>query len=267
MGDKENVLLNWCKNQVKGYARVEIKDFTTSWQDGLAFCALVDSLRPGKINTKILTSVNPTKNLKLAFDTASSMGVPKMLDDAEMLEKPDEDSVVTYITSIYHLMGESNDGSKKELDPAKEKLKSVQNELMALKEKLVQSKKQLQEKENAKKKLERKVDHLKNVLENEKNNNKMLEDEHNRKIDKLKNSLETATGGAKLALLEQLKTEIASKANLKTKQENLEKEVHELKNQLKEEEKKSERTGRRDKEEGGRKETFRSSSQNENERT
>ncbi len=118
MGDKEGVLLNWVKTQIQKYPRVEVKDFTTSWQDGLAFCALVDSLSPGKINTKILTSVNREKNLKLAFETLSSLGVPKMLDESEILEKPDEDSIITYLTSIYHLLGQ-DDGTKNDLNPAK----------------------------------------------------------------------------------------------------------------------------------------------------
>jgi len=203
MGDKEVVLLNWVKNQIKGYPRIEMKDFTASWQDGLAFCALIDSLRPGKINTKILTSINREKNLKLAFETAASLGVPQMLDESEILEKPDEDSIITYLTSIYHLLGEDSDSTKK--DPAKEKLKSVQVELMALKEKLLQSKKALQEKETAKKRLEVKVDQLKNLLENEKQSNKALEDEFNRKIDKLKSSIATASEGTKAQLMEQLK--------------------------------------------------------------
>jgi len=123
MGDKEGVLLNWVTNQIKKYPRIEVKDFTSCWQDGLAFCALVDSLSPGKINTKILTSVNREKNLKLAFDTLSSLGVPKMLEESEILEKPDEDAIITYLTSIYHLLGQDYGTKNSALDPAKEKTK------------------------------------------------------------------------------------------------------------------------------------------------
>jgi hypothetical protein len=112
-----NVLLNWVKNQVKTYPRIEVTDFTTSWQDGLAFCALIDSLKPGLINIRILTSVQAEKNLSLAFDTASKLGIPRMLDENEIIKEPDEDSIVTYLTSMYHLLGQ--DDGKKETDQAK----------------------------------------------------------------------------------------------------------------------------------------------------
>ena len=39
-------LLLWCQRSVHNYG-VEVRNFTTSWKDGLAFCALVDCHRPG----------------------------------------------------------------------------------------------------------------------------------------------------------------------------------------------------------------------------
>ncbi len=39
-------LLNWVANQVYEYPKVEVTNFTTSFADGLAFCALTHSQKP-----------------------------------------------------------------------------------------------------------------------------------------------------------------------------------------------------------------------------
>lgn len=35
----------WCRRQIEGYP-VEIHNMTTSWKNGMAFCALVHHFRP-----------------------------------------------------------------------------------------------------------------------------------------------------------------------------------------------------------------------------
>jgi hypothetical protein len=41
-----NELLDWCKNITKSYSNVIIDNFSSSWKNGLAFCAIIHHFRP-----------------------------------------------------------------------------------------------------------------------------------------------------------------------------------------------------------------------------
>jgi hypothetical protein len=49
------------------YTGVEIKDFTRSWQDGLAFNALIHKFRPELFNYDSILQDEAAKNLEHAF--------------------------------------------------------------------------------------------------------------------------------------------------------------------------------------------------------
>ncbi|CAH8647937.1 unnamed protein product [Schistosoma guineensis] len=65
-------LLNWCIEQTKTYPYINITDFTSSWKDGLAFCALIHKHFPDLIDFSHLKSEDAVTNLKLAFFVAET---------------------------------------------------------------------------------------------------------------------------------------------------------------------------------------------------
>ncbi|KAJ4454393.1 putative Alpha-actinin A [Paratrimastix pyriformis] len=104
---KEGLLL-WCQRKTAGYRDVAVRDFTNSWKDGLALCALIHKHYPALIPFDTLTKANAVDNLNMAFEVAlREWNIPKMLDANEMVQAPDELSVVTYLTQFFHAFSKS----------------------------------------------------------------------------------------------------------------------------------------------------------------
>ena len=80
---------------------VGIQNFSSSWQSGLGFNALIHSHRPDLINFNRLDKNDHLLNLRNAFDIAEKhLGMPKLLDAEDVdVSKPDEKSVITYVAS------------------------------------------------------------------------------------------------------------------------------------------------------------------------
>ncbi|KAF2736899.1 alpha-actin-like proteinin [Polyplosphaeria fusca] len=101
---KEGLLL-WCQRKTACYDEVEVRDFSSSWNDGLAFCALLDIHRPDLIDYDSLDKNDHRGNMQLAFDIASKeIGIPDLLDVEDVCDvaKPDERSLMTYIAYWFH---------------------------------------------------------------------------------------------------------------------------------------------------------------------
>ncbi|XP_041756735.1 cytospin-A-like isoform X1 [Coregonus clupeaformis] len=102
-GSKRNALLKWCQKKTEGYQNIDITNFSSSWNDGLVFCALLHTYLPAHIPYQELTSQDKRRNFTLAFQAAESVGIKSTLDLNEMAstERPDWQSVMTYVTAIY----------------------------------------------------------------------------------------------------------------------------------------------------------------------
>ncbi|XP_011820629.1 PREDICTED: EH domain-binding protein 1-like protein 1 [Mandrillus leucophaeus] len=60
-------LLEWCQAVTAGYRGVRITNFTTSWRNGLAFCAILHRFYPDKIDYASLDPLNIKQNNNSSF--------------------------------------------------------------------------------------------------------------------------------------------------------------------------------------------------------
>ncbi|XP_037888023.1 uncharacterized protein LOC119636582 isoform X9 [Glossina fuscipes] len=97
-------LLQWCQSKTMEYENVQITNFSTSWSDGLAFCALIHHFLPGAFDYNQLTPQNRRKNFELAFTVADEKaGIAPLLDVEDMvaMKRPDWKCVFVYVQSVY----------------------------------------------------------------------------------------------------------------------------------------------------------------------
>lgn len=107
MTAKEGLLL-WVRKKTANYRDVDppgVHNFSTSWKDGMAFCALIHRHMPHLIDYDSLDKKNAAQNLELAFSVAErELGIPRLLDVEDLTEiaRPDERSIMTYISEYFH---------------------------------------------------------------------------------------------------------------------------------------------------------------------
>ncbi|KAG1822896.1 calponin homology domain-containing protein [Suillus subaureus] len=101
---KEGLLL-WAQRKTAPYKEVNVQDFSISWSDGLALCALIHCHRPELLDYDKLDKSDRHGNTRLAFQVAADhLDVPQLLEVEDLCDstRPDERSVMTYIASYFH---------------------------------------------------------------------------------------------------------------------------------------------------------------------
>ncbi|KAM6915705.1 uncharacterized protein FYW49_010537 [Xenentodon cancila] len=102
-GSRRNSLLRWCQSRTQGYKNIDITNFSSSWEDGMAFCAVYHTYLPKHIPYESLKPAERKENLDLAFKTGESVGITATLTSEEMLKPdgPDWQRVLGYVESIF----------------------------------------------------------------------------------------------------------------------------------------------------------------------
>ncbi len=98
----------WVKRQLAAYESiVPIHDFSKSWRNGMAFCALMHRYRSDAFDINALDPKNAMANMELALSTAENLfGVDRLFDPEDIveMEKPDEKTVITYVAMIFRAL-------------------------------------------------------------------------------------------------------------------------------------------------------------------
>jgi len=105
-----SALETWCKRITSGYSNVEITNMTSSWRNGLGFCAIIHHHCPDLIDYDSLHSEQIFENNSLAFQVAEDcLGIPSLLDPKDMVEfgVVDKISLVTYLAQYYMALDNS----------------------------------------------------------------------------------------------------------------------------------------------------------------
>ncbi|KAM3918823.1 calmin [Leptodactylus fuscus] len=94
-------LLNWVQQRTRKYG-VAVQDFAGSWRSGLAFLAIIKAIDSCLVDMKKALERSPRENLEDAFSIAKrSLNIPRLLEPEDvMVDSPDEQSIMTYITQF-----------------------------------------------------------------------------------------------------------------------------------------------------------------------
>jgi len=103
----KEVILSWVQDKLNNnpnYPNLNVTNFSSNWNDGMAFCALIHYYYPEAFNYEELDPQNKRYNFDLAFRAAEHFAdICPLLDTEDMIlfEKPDWKCVFTYVQTFF----------------------------------------------------------------------------------------------------------------------------------------------------------------------
>jgi hypothetical protein len=111
MSPQMEAILIWCQCRVRDY-NVKIENFTSSWANGMAFCALIHYFFPQAFDFSKIEATNRRQNYEIAFKTGERYaGIPDFLtaDDMEAMvadQRLDPKMIFSYVQEVYRMCNE-----------------------------------------------------------------------------------------------------------------------------------------------------------------
>ncbi|XP_061571903.1 dystrophin isoform X2 [Cololabis saira] len=105
--NSEKILLSWVRQNIQQYPQVNVVNFSSSWNDGLAFNALIHSHRPELFEwSSVEKKTSAIDRLEHAFSKAEQhLGIDRLLDPEDVaVPHPDKKSVLMYVTSLFQVL-------------------------------------------------------------------------------------------------------------------------------------------------------------------
>ena len=83
---------------------LKVNDFTSAWNDGLAFLYILYETIPVKFDLKAAAKLHPVARLRMAFDMAyDQLQIERLLDPEDVnVKRPDKKSILMYIMCLYN---------------------------------------------------------------------------------------------------------------------------------------------------------------------
>ncbi|XP_063296179.1 nesprin-2 [Pelobates fuscus] len=100
----KKALLQWANEKCAQQGSIGVTDFKSSWKNGLAFLAIIHSLRPDSVDMEKIKDRTNEENLREAFRIAEEeLQIPRLLEPEDVnVPDPDEKSIMTYVAQFLH---------------------------------------------------------------------------------------------------------------------------------------------------------------------
>ncbi|XP_019623004.1 PREDICTED: spectrin beta chain, non-erythrocytic 2-like [Branchiostoma belcheri] len=133
----KKALLKWAKKAAArrvSTAGVEVQDFGKSWRDGIAFNALIHSVKPELIDMAEIKQKSNLERLEHAFTTAEEkLGIPRILEPQDVdVSKPDEKSIMTYVAQFLQAYPDTGEETPQEPSQVELHIREENEEYQAL---------------------------------------------------------------------------------------------------------------------------------------